>query len=132
MTLLFRTRVCWILVTASMALGSAQAQDRTTYMRLAKITVDSARLADYLVALKTQMQAALNLEKGVLGYSAVQDKNHPHRLTLLETYASRADYEAHIQTEHFKRYKAAVADMVTHLELTDVIPIAIQLKQSSK
>ncbi len=104
------------------------AQNPTTYMRMAKISVDSTKLDEYLVALKEQMQAALKLEKGVLAYSAVQDKNNPSHITILETYASMEAYQAHIQTPHFKKYKAAVAGMVTKLELTDVIPIGIQSK----
>ncbi len=113
----------------ALALQTSFAQDNSTYMRIAKITVDSAKLNDYLIALKTQMQAALKNEKGVLAYSAVQDKNNPTRITIMETYASVAAYESHIQTEHFKKYKAIVADMVKQLELTDVIPIAIQSKK---
>jgi quinol monooxygenase YgiN len=75
------------------------------------------------------MQSALKNEKGVLAYAAVQDKNHPNRITIMETYASVPAYQSHIQTDHFKKYKTTVADMVTQLELTDVIPISIQTKQ---
>lgn len=104
------------------------AQDGTTYMRIAKITVDSTKLDAYKAALKEQMQSALKLEKGVLAYSAVQDKKNPAKITILETYASTDAYQAHTQTEHFKKYKAVVVDMVKDLELVDVVPIAIQSK----
>ena len=114
-----------------MTIGSTNlsAQNGTTYMRIAKITIDSTKLDEYKAALKEQMQMALKLEKGVLAYSAVQDKKNPSRITILETYASTDAYLAHTQTEHFKKYKAAVAGMVKELELTDVVPIAIQSKQ---
>ena len=104
-------------------------QDETSYMRIAKITVDSLKLHDYLKALKTQMESALKYEEGVLAYSAVQDKNNPTKITIFETYASIAAYQSHIQTEYFKKYKTTVTDMVKQLELTDVIPIAIRSKQ---
>jgi quinol monooxygenase YgiN len=119
----------WICLIMTLTLQASFAQGKSTYMRMAKITVDSVQLNDYLVALKTQMQSALKVEKGVLAYSAVQDKNNPNRITILETYASVAAYQAHIQTEHFKQYKATVADMVKALELTDVMPITVQSKQ---
>ena len=108
--------------------GEASAQNNASYMRIANITVDSASLEKYKTALKEQMNAALQLEPGVLAYSAVYHKNNPAQITILETYASVAAYEAHIQTEHFKRYKASVADMVTSLELIDVVPIAVETK----
>lgn len=110
------------------SLENSFAQDGATYMRIAKITVDSMKLDDYKAALKAQMQSAIGLEKGVLAYSAVQDKKNPSKITILETYASVDAYQAHIQTEHFKKYKAIVMEMVKELELVDVVPIAIQSK----
>lgn len=108
------------------------AQNGTAYMRIAKITVDSTKLEEYKAALKEQMQAAIRLEKGVLSYSAVQDKKNPSKITILETYASTDAYQAHTQTEHFKKYKTTVAGMVKELELIDVVPIAIQSKPNRR
>jgi hypothetical protein len=54
------------------------------YMRMAKIVVDSTQLENYKLALKEQMKTALKLEKGVLAYSAVQDKNNPAHITILK------------------------------------------------
>lgn len=88
--------------------ANASAQNGTTYMRIAKIVVDSAQLKSYKAALKKQMKSALTLEEGVLAYSAVYDKNNPSHITILETYAGVAGYRAHIQTEHFKKYKTSV------------------------
>lgn len=101
---------------------------RSTYMRIAKIEVDSTQLDEYIKALKLQMQSALKHESGVLAYSALQDKNAPWKITIVETYASVVAYEAHIQTAHFKKYKDTVAGMVTALELMDVVPIAMESK----
>ena len=128
--LLYNRLLSCTIILIAISFGNSVAQSQNTYMRIAKITVDSTQLSNYLMALKTQMKAALKHEKkGVLAYSAVQDKQHPHRITILETYASVAAYQSHIQTDHFKRYKTTVADMVKELELTDVIPITIQTKQ---
>jgi quinol monooxygenase YgiN len=123
--------LAFFLLTATIIMINAtnlSAQSETTYMRIAKITVDSTKLDAYLTALKQQMQSALQQEKGVLAYAAVQDKKSPYHITILETYASTDAYQLHTQTEHFKKYKAAVAGMVLQLELTDVIPIGIQSK----
>jgi quinol monooxygenase YgiN len=126
------TLIIFIISLMVFSLESAFAQDQTTYMRIAKITVDSTKINDYKIALKEQMQSALQLEKGVLAYSAVQDKKNPERITILETYANIEAYQAHIQTAHFKKYKAIVTDMVKQLELIDVDPIAIKSKVNSK
>ena len=87
-----KLRVTLLIFITVMAFASTNsfAQDKTTYMRIAKITVDSTKLDDYKTALKEQMQSALKLEKGVLAYAAVQDKDNPAKITILETYASVA------------------------------------------
>ena len=122
------TLLIFIITMMTISLKNSFAQDGTRYMRIAKITVDSMKLDDYKAALKEQMQSAIRLEKGVLAYSAVQDKKNPSKITILETYASVDAYQAHTQTEHFKKYKTSVVDMVKELELIDVVPIAIQSK----
>ena len=116
------------LVLLILAMENSNAQEQSTYMRIARITVDKAKLDAYKLALNEQMQSALDHEKGVLAYSAVQEKNDPSRITILETYASVAAYQSHIMTAHFKKYKAAVEGMVTQLELIDVVPIGVRAK----
>lgn len=116
------------LVLLILAMENSNAQEQSTYMRIARITVDKAKLDAYKLALNEQMQSALDHEKGVLAYSAVQEKNDPSRITILETYASVAAYQSHIMTAHFKKYKAAVEGMVTQLELVDVVPIGVRSK----
>jgi len=115
------------LLMSLMFSNKVAAQSSNNYMRIAKITVDSSQLEPYMTALKEQMKAALKLEKkGVLAYSAVYDKNNPTHITILETYASMDAYKAHIQTSHFKKYKATVENMVKALELIDVMPIGLR------
>lgn len=113
-----------IFVAMSVITTTASAQSNN-YMRIAKIVVDSTQLDNYLIALKEQMKTALKKEKGVLAYSAVQDKNNPAHITILETYASVDAYQKHTQAPHFKKYKSTVENMVKSLELIEVAPIAI-------
>ncbi len=89
-------------------------------VRLAKIKVDPAQLDNYNAALKEQMTTAVRVEPGVLTYYAVADKADPSHITILEIYADTAAYKAHIETPHFKKYKATVQNMVKSLELVDV------------
>ncbi|GAA3975782.1 hypothetical protein GCM10022210_27930 [Mucilaginibacter dorajii] len=95
-------------------------------VRTAKIEVDPAQLEQYNAALKEQMKMAVSEEPGVLSYYAVADKEHPSHITILEIYADSAAYKSHIETAHFKKYKATVKDMVKSLELTnlDIIGVA--------
>ncbi|PWT77609.1 MAG: antibiotic biosynthesis monooxygenase [Bacteroidetes bacterium] len=101
-------------------------------MRIAKIVVDSAQLENYKSALREGMSAAVSNEPGVLSLYAVFDKQHPTHITIFETYADVNAYQSHIQTPHFKKYKSTVEQMVKSLELTDVIPIALEGKKEAK
>jgi quinol monooxygenase YgiN len=108
--------------------SKTMAQQHKQIVRIAKIQVDPAQLEKYNIALKEQMNTAVKVEPGVLTYYAVADKNNPANITILEIYADTAAYQAHIQTPHFKKYKAAVEHMVKHLELVDVSIIGVAKK----
>ena len=91
--------------------------------------MNPAQLDAYSAALKEQMTTAINVEPGVLTYYAVADKNNPSHITILEIYADTAAYKAHIETPHFKKYKATVQHMVQSLELVDVDLIGAAVKR---
>lgn len=114
----------WLIILAMTATllpaEQANAQQDHRIMRIAKIQVDPTQLDKYNAALKEQMLTAVKVEPGVLSYYAVADKADPSHITIFEIYADTAAYQSHIQTAHFKRYKAAVQNMVKSLVLEDV------------
>lgn len=108
----------------------SNAQDNNKMYRIAKIKVDGSQLDKYTVALKEQMNAAIQLEPGVLSYTAVADKKDATQITILEVYASVEAYQSHILTPHFKKYKERVKDMVMSLELMDIDLVASAKKSN--
>ena len=100
------------------------AQVNTKMYRIAKIKVDANQLERYQVALQEQMNAAIQLEPGVLSYTVVADKKDANSITIFEVYASLEAYQSHIATPHFKKYKETVKDMVLSLELIDTELVA--------
>ena len=100
----------------------------SSYMRIARIIVDSAQLDAYKAALKEVILTAVQKEPGVISLTAVYDKNHPTHVSVFEKYANEEAYKTHIQTAHFLKYKAAVEHMVKSLELIDVVSIASAAK----
>lgn len=108
---------------------TAKAQNNEPYVRIAKIVVDSAQLEAYKLELKTEIEAAVRIEPGVLTMYAVHDKDFPFHITILETYASKEAYQSHILTPHFKKYKSNTMAMVKWLQLIDVNPIIYGIKK---
>lgn len=94
-------------------------------VRIAELEVDPIQLDAYRAFLTEEIAASIDREPGVLMLHAVADKAEPHKLRILEVYASRAAYEAHIETPHFLKYKQGTAHMVTALHLIDMDPIIL-------
>lgn len=128
----YRCSLILILFTmVSLANQPSFAQDKSPYVRIAKIIIDSAQIESYNTALKIHAEAAVSKEPGVLTLYGVYDKKEPTHVTVFEIYASVDAYNSHIQTLHFLKYKTTVKDMVKSLVLTDVIPISLQAKSNA-
>ncbi|WP_421894949.1 putative quinol monooxygenase [Marinoscillum sp.] len=104
------------------------AQDQGQKVRLARLVIDSTQLDEYKALLKEGIEASVRLEPGVLTLYAVSEKEKPNHFTILEIYASESAYQAHIQTEHFLKYKNGTLSMVQSLELIETNPLVPQMK----
>lgn len=119
---------CCIIILLLLAGVQAIAQENHQMVRLAKLTIDPAKLAQFNQVLKEQMTTAIRVEPGVITYYAVSEKKDPAKITILEIYADTLAYQSHIRTPHFLKYKDTVKDWVLSLELVDVTLIAASRK----
>lgn len=109
--------------------GAAVAQEASgQYVQVAEIEVDPAQLDAYRVAVQEQIDAAIQKEPGVLVLYAVSEKDAPNRVKVFEIYRDRGAYEAHLGSEHSKKYKSTVEKMVKSLKLVQATPIALGAK----
>ncbi len=109
--------------------GRSEAQTVSERLvRIAEIEVDPQQIDVYKAALREGIAAAVRLEPGVLSLYAVSVKGHPEQVRVMEVYANQAAYEAHLQTPHFKKYKATTQGMVRWLELIETDPILLGSK----
>lgn len=97
-------------------------------VRIAELSIDPAQLDAYKAILKTEQEASVRTEPGVLMLHSVQIADDPTQVRLLEVYASRAAYEAHIRSPHFLTYKTATERMVRALRLVETRPILLCAK----
>jgi quinol monooxygenase YgiN len=124
--LLLAASAATVLLAASQ-LSSAQEQSERV-VRLAELEIDPNQLEQYKAALKTEIETSVRIEPGVLTLYAVSVKDHPEQIRLFEMYASPAAYQAHLQTPHFKKYKAETQGMVKSLRLVETDPILLGSK----
>lgn len=100
-------------------------------MRMARVIVDPAHLKEYTSALQEEIESAVRKEPGVLKLWAVAEKEDPTRITIFEMYTAEEAFKEHIQTEHFKKYRSTVQNMVKSSELLEVHPIALESKEKT-
>ncbi len=92
-------------------------------VRLAEIEVYPEKLNEYMEYAKEVGTVSMASEPGVIGLFSMQDKADPNKVYILEVYADREAYQAHLQTAHFKKYKEGTAEMVKSLKLIDTNPM---------
>jgi quinol monooxygenase YgiN len=97
-------------------------------VRIAELEIDRALVGAYRALLAEEIEASVAKEPGVLMLHAVAEKERPERIRILEVYADRAAYEAHLKTPHFVKYKTGTAGMVKSLRLVDVDPVMMRGK----
>lgn len=92
-------------------------------VRLSKIEVYPQYLDEYMEFAMEVGTTSLLTEPGVLTMYALQDKDNPCMITILETYSSQEAYKSHIASAHFQKYKQGTLHMVKSLELCDQKPL---------
>jgi quinol monooxygenase YgiN len=107
---------------------TAYAQQEKLVIRLARLQIDSIQLDAYKAALKEQIETAVRVEPGVLTLNAVSEKGKPTHITVFEIYADERAYKSHLETPHFKKYKAVTKNMVKSLELMETEPVILKSK----
>ncbi len=88
-------------------------------VRLSHVEVYPEFIGEYLEYAKRVGEISLRTEPGVLTMYAMQEKDNPNIITILETYASQEAYCQHIASEHFQHYKQGTLKMIKDLKLID-------------
>jgi quinol monooxygenase YgiN len=102
------------------ACRAPSAQQTDMIVRISEIEIHPNRLAEYNAILKEEAEASIRLEPGVIAIFPMSEKEKPTQIRILEIYASREAYEAHLKTPHFQKYKTTTLEMVKSLRLVDM------------
>jgi len=96
------------------------AQKKEMMIRIAEIEIHAQNLEEYKAILREEAAASIRLETGVISIFPMYQKVNPAQVRILEIYASREAYEAHLKTPHFQKYKTTTLHMVKSLQLTEM------------
>ena len=101
-------------------------------VRLGEIEVFPDKLEEYLSFAEEVGRVSMATEPGVIGLFSMRDKSDASKVYILEVYADKEAYQAHLQTAHLKKYKEGTSSMVKSLKLIDTNPlVTATLKKSA-
>ncbi len=98
------------------------------YVRIAELEIDPAQLENFKSAIKESVETSVRVEPGVLVLYAVSEKDDPARIRVFEVYTSDDAYKTHLETPHFRKFRATTDAMVKSRKLLDAVPIALGAK----
>jgi len=124
-----RSKVGGVVLALFLSGCAVTEEPRVPFVRIAELEIDPAQLEGYKTAVKEEMATSVRVESGVLAIYAVAEKDNPSKLRFFEMYADEAAYNAHIQSEHFKKYVQTTKDMITSRRLIDTVPIQLSAKK---
>lgn len=113
----------YILIVMFFASNMISAKSQEMMIRLSEIEIDSNYLQVYTDILKKESRASVQLEPGVIAIYPMYQKENPTQIRILEIYANKEAYDAHIKSDHFQIYKTSTLHMVKHLKLIDMTAI---------
>jgi quinol monooxygenase YgiN len=102
------------------AFNNVSGQTKDMMIRISEIEIDSNYLKEYNSILQEESRASVQLEAGVIAIYPLYQKENPTQIRILEIYANRKAYEAHLKTPHFQKYKTTTLKMVKSLKLVDM------------
>ena len=80
------------------------------YVIIAAIQIKEGFKEQYIKGLIENAKGAVNDEPGCLRFDLIQDANDSNKVWLYEVYKDEAAFQAHTQSPHFLKARAASAD----------------------
>ncbi len=110
----------YLLALILMYSNSLAAQKNNMMIRIAEIEIDAHYTKAYQEILQEEASTSVRLEPGVIAIYPLYQKDAPTQVRILEIYANREAYEAHLKTAHFLKYKTSTQAMVKSLKLVEM------------
>ena len=102
---------------------SAATAKANMIVRIAEIEVFPQYLEEYLTFANEVDRLSIEHEPGVICLYPMQSAEDSCQIRILEIYASEEDYQQHLKTPHFLKYKQGTLHMVKDLKLPTMKPL---------
>jgi (4S)-4-hydroxy-5-phosphonooxypentane-2,3-dione isomerase len=117
------------VIGGACVLMSVVAHAELLYINAADIDIVPGQIEIYLAALKENGAAAVQSEPGCREFNITVSQKDPNHVFVFEVYDSAAAFDAHLNTDHFKKYAATAKNIVAKREAHPLSPVAINVKK---
>ena len=113
---------------ASVLMSVAVVRADPLYINAVDIDVVPGQLENYLAAIKEVGAAAIKTEPGCSEFDVTVSQKDPNHLFIFEVYNNAAAFEAHLKSDHYKKYAAAAKDIVAKREVHPLSSVVMMKK----
>jgi (4S)-4-hydroxy-5-phosphonooxypentane-2,3-dione isomerase len=113
---------------ASVLMSVAVARADPLYINAVDIDVVPGQLENYLAAIKEVGAAAIKTEPGCSEFDVTVSQKDPNHLFIFEVYNNAVAFEAHLKSDHYKKYAAAAKDIVAKREVHPLSSVVMMKK----
>jgi autoinducer 2-degrading protein len=116
------------IVSTSVLMSIAVAHADPLYVNAVDIDVVPGKIEDYLTAIKEVGAASIKSEPGCSEFDITVSQKDPNHLFIFEVYENAAAFDAHLKSDHYKKYAATAKDVVAKREVHSLSSVAMMKK----
>ncbi len=125
------TTAVGLVITAALFIPTrndeAMAQSAKLFIAAVEYDVMPGKVDDFLAAVNENAAASVK-EPGCRELNVTVSQKDPNHVFIFEVYDNAAAAEAHLATEHFKKYKAATKDLVVKRQVQQLWSVSMNKK----
>jgi autoinducer 2-degrading protein len=123
-TMLWSAAICSTSVLMSVAVARAD----PLYINAVAIDVAPGQIENYLAAIKEVGAATIKTESGCSEFDITVSQKDPNHVFVFEVYENAAAFDAHLKSDHYKKYAATAKDIVAKREVHPLSSVAMMKK----
>jgi autoinducer 2-degrading protein len=116
------------IVSTSVLMSIAGAHADPLYVNAVDIDVVPGKIENYLAAIKEVGAASIKSESGCSEFDITVSQKDPNHLFIFEVYENAAAFDAHLKSDHYKKYAATAKDVVAKREVHPLSSVAMMKK----
>ena len=116
-----------LCVLATVRDDEALAQSARPYVNAVDVDIVPGQIDNYLAALQENGAASVH-EPGCRDFIITVSQKDPNHVFIFEVYDDAAAFEAHRQSDHFKKYAATTKDMIAKRDAHPLSLIHLNMK----